>query len=159
MKTNMINFIKRTISKKARFRHQSDILMHYDKVVSKHSQRIYELYLSTPDENDRKLLRASFVQAAGLVRLIREDLNIIFDKFYSPSKQNVSTRVDLKRLRDEEEILKILFNRADHPKPLLERSVQSREVFIQVLGRGVDRTLESQCEELLTLIQADQKTD
>ena len=51
----------------------------------------------------------------------------------------------------------MLFNRADHPKPLLERSVQLREVFIQVLGRGVDRALESQCEELLALIQADQK--
>ena len=50
----------------------------------------------------------------------------------------------------------MLFNRTDHPRPLLERSVKVREVFIQALGRGVDRALESQCDELVSLIQADQ---
>jgi hypothetical protein len=94
-----------------------------------------------------------------MVRLIRDDLNIIFDKFYSPSKETVSTRVDLKRLRDEAEILEMLFNRADHPKPLIERSINLREFFAQTLGHGVDRALESQFDELLPLIESDQKNN
>lgn len=99
---DIIAFFKRKISKKARFRHQSDLLMRYDKVLSQLSKNIYDLYSGAVGEKERNLLRASFVHVAGLVRLIRDDLNIIFDKFYSPSKKTVSTRVDLKRLRDEE---------------------------------------------------------
>ena len=154
---DIISFIKRTISKKARFRHRSNILMHYDKVYTEHALKLHEVYSNASDEKDRNLLRVSFVQTAGMVRLIRDDLNIIFDKFYSPSKETVSTRVDLQRLRDEAEILEMLFNRADHPKPLIERSIQVREVFMQTLGNGVDRAMESQCEELLPLITDGQK--
>tara|TARA_B110000003_G_C16395733_1_gene436227 strand:- start:43 stop:513 length:471 start_codon:yes stop_codon:yes gene_type:complete len=154
METGFLSFIKRKISKKAQFKYQSDLLMHYDKILSEHSRNLYDLFVAAEDAQERKLLRASFVNAAGLVRLIREDLNIIFDRFYSPSKRIVSTRVDLKRLRDEAEILTMLFKRADHPKPLLDRAVKVREVFAQTLGSGVDIALESQCEELLQLIKS-----
>jgi len=159
VKMNIVSFIKRILSKKARFRHQSDILMHYDKVYSAYASKLHEVFLNASDVNESNALRASFVQTAGMVRLIRDDLNIIFDKFYSPSKETVSTRIDLKRLRDEAEILEMLFNRADHPKPLIERSINVREFFAQTLGHGVDRALESQFDELLPLIEGDQKNN
>ena len=147
----MLNFILRKLSKKHYFRHCSKILSDGDEKLTDISKTIYDLAINS-EGTDRDYLVTYFVHTAGLLRLVREDLNILYDLWYNPKRSVPALRVDLNRLRDEIEITNILLRRANHPAPLVDRAKQLHANFANILGNGVKTAMKMQFEELEELI-------
>ena len=150
----MFDFILRKLSKKHHFKYCSAILSESDEKLTKIAQQVYDL-AEQNEGIDKQYLIAYFVHTAGLLRLVREDLNTIFDLWYNPKRSTrplQALQVDLDRLKDEIEITIMLCGRTNHPAPLLDRAKQLHSNFKVVLGNGVKTALNMQFEELKELI-------
>ena len=81
----MFDFILRKLSKKHHFKYCSEILSESDEKLTKIAQQVYDL-TEQNEGIDKQYLIAYFVHTAGLLRLVREDLNTIFDLWYNPKR-------------------------------------------------------------------------